>query len=104
MGRQNPVFDGQTLNKSDTKLQPPKMFKVLIHNDDYTTMEFVVLILEKIFSKSPAEATRIMLNVHNDGVGVGGVYSFEIAETKVAAVHTIAKQYEFPLRCSLEEA
>ncbi|MBF0287920.1 MAG: ATP-dependent Clp protease adapter ClpS [SAR324 cluster bacterium] len=104
MGQQNPVFGGQTLNKSDTKLQPPKMFKVLIHNDDYTTMEFVVLILERVFGKNLAEATRVMLNVHNEGVGIGGVYSFEIAETKVAAVHTIAQQYEFPLRCSLEEA
>lgn len=79
------------------------MYKVLIHNDDYTTMDFVIHILETIFSKTPQEAAKIMLNVHNEGIGVCGIYQFELAETKIATVHAIAEQYEFPLRCSMEE-
>jgi len=98
-----PNSDNHTLKDSKTKIQPPQMYKVLVHNDDYTTMDFVVHILETVFSKSPIEASRIMLNVHNDGIGVCGIYHFEVAETKIAAVHAIAEQYEFPLRCSMEE-
>lgn len=96
-------FDHHILKDSKEKLQPPKMYKVLIHNDDYTTMDFVVHILETVFSKNPQEASRIMLSVHNEGVGVCGIYQFELAETKIAAVHAIAEKYEFPLRCSMEE-
>ncbi len=79
------------------------MYKVLLHNDDYTAMEFVVIILEKIFLKSTAEATRIMLNVHQQGIGVAGVYTREVAETKVAVVHELARQNEYPLKCSMEK-
>ena len=78
------------------------MYKVLLHNDDYTAMEFVVIILEKIFRKSTAEATRIMLNVHQQGIGVAGVYTREVAETKVAVVHELARQNKYPLKCSME--
>jgi ATP-dependent Clp protease adaptor protein ClpS len=80
----------------------PPMYKVLMHNDDYTTMEFVVEALETVFRKPPPEATRIMLNIHYQGVGICGVYPYEIAETKMEKVHDMAKTAGFPLRCSLE--
>ncbi len=79
------------------------MYKVLLHNDDYTTMDFVVMILETVFGKNTDEATRIMLNVHNQGQGVAGIYTREIGETKVAVVHRMARKNQFPLRCSLEK-
>ena len=80
------------------------MYKVLLHNDDYTTMEFVVEVLRKVFAKTPVEATRIMLNVHKSGIGVCGVFIEEVAETKVEMVHHLAKSNGFPLQCSMEEA
>ena len=80
---------------------PP--WKVLLHNDDYTSMEFVVTILERVFHKSTPEATRIMLNVHQQGIGLAGVFTREIAETKVTVVHDLARKNEFPLRCSMEK-
>jgi ATP-dependent Clp protease adaptor protein ClpS len=79
------------------------LYKVLLHNDNYTTMEFVVEILMLIFNKPPEEAARIMLNVHHNGIGVCGVYTFEVAETKVDAVHSIAREKGFPLKCSMEK-
>ncbi|MBS1989194.1 MAG: ATP-dependent Clp protease adaptor ClpS [Cyanobacteria bacterium SZAS LIN-3] len=85
------------------KVERPPLFKVLLHNDDYTSMEFVTLILEQIFHKSPAEAHKIMMAVHQMGVGVAGVYPYEIAEAKVTKVTMLARQQEFPLRCSLEQ-
>ena len=93
-----------TLTRQRDELQEPPLYKVLIHNDDYTTMDFVVMILESVFGKSTDEATRIMLNVHNHGQGVAGVYTREIGETKVAVVHRLARKNQFPLRCSLEKA
>jgi ATP-dependent Clp protease adaptor protein ClpS len=85
------------------KIERPPLFKVLLHNDDYTSMEFVVFILEQIFHKNSAEAEKIMMAVHQMGVGVAGVYPFEIAEAKVEKVTLLARQREFPLRCSLEQ-
>ncbi len=85
------------------EIKEPSMYKVLLHNDDYTTMEFVVEVLMFIFNKPPEEATRIMLNVHEKGIGVCGVYTYEVAETKVDMVHTAAKENGFPLKCSMEE-
>ncbi len=79
------------------------MYKVLLHNDDYTTMDFVVMVLETVFGKDTDEATRIMLNVHNQGQGVAGIYTREIGETKVAVVHRMARKNQFPLKCSLEK-
>ncbi len=79
------------------------MYKVLLHNDDYTTMDFVVMVLETVFGKNTDEATRIMLNVHNQGQGVAGIYTREIGETKVAVVHRMARKNQFPLKCSLEK-
>lgn len=84
-------------------VQEPPMYKVLLHNDDYTTMDFVVMVLQTVFQKNLDEATRIMLNVHHQGVGVAGVFTLEIGETKVAVVHHMAKKNQFPLRCSLEK-
>ncbi|MCX8044774.1 MAG: ATP-dependent Clp protease adapter ClpS [Desulfobacterota bacterium] len=87
-----------------TDLAEPRQYRVLLHNDHYTTMDFVVQVLETVFNKSPAEATQIMLNVHKRGIGVCGVYPAEIAETKVALVHHLARQHNYPLKCSMEEA
>ncbi|MCP3920979.1 MAG: ATP-dependent Clp protease adapter ClpS [Desulfobacterales bacterium] len=84
------------------KLKEPSMYKVLLHNDDYTTMDFVIEILIYIFHKTHDEATGIMLNVHEKGVGICGIYTFEVAETKVETVHRLAKENEFPLKCSME--
>lgn len=85
------------------KIQKPKLFKVLLHNDDYSTMEFVIEVLNKVFKMPAAKATKIMLDVHKKGVGVCGIYTFDIATTKVEQVHKMAKQKEFPLRSSSEE-
>jgi ATP-dependent Clp protease adaptor protein ClpS len=86
----------------DETLEPPQ-YRVLLHNDDYTTMEFVVEILMYVFNKSPESAAKIMLNVHQKGVGVCGSYSHEIAETKVDTVHNLARESGYPLRCSMEQ-
>ena len=94
----------QVVTKTRKKLKPPTGYKVLLHNDNYTTMEFVVYVLESIFNKSPSDAMRIMLLVHKNGIGVCGVFTHEVAETKVAAVHDLANQYEYPLKASMEEA
>jgi ATP-dependent Clp protease adaptor protein ClpS len=108
MSDQRQPLDGETgvitERRTERKLKKPKMYKVLLHNDDYTTMEFVVFILQGIFHRSEAEAVQIMLHVHKNGLGVAGVYSYEIAETRIAQVETLARQHEFPLRCSMEEA
>jgi len=93
-----------TSTKVARKLKEPKMFKVLLLNDDYTTMEFVVFVLQSIFQRPNSEAVQIMLHVHKNGRGVAGLYPHEIAETRVAQVEALARQFEFPLRCSLEEA
>ncbi|MCF8059719.1 MAG: ATP-dependent Clp protease adapter ClpS [Bacteriovoracaceae bacterium] len=84
------------------KVQKPRLYKVLLHNDDYTTMEFVVYVLQKHFGKSMAEAQGIMLKVHTEGVGICGVFTYEVAESKVAKVTREAKQDGHPLKCSTE--
>lgn len=88
--------------RTERKTVLPPLFKVLLHNDHYTTMEFVVEVLESVFRKSGPDAVRIMLNVHEEGIGVAGVYISEIAETKIASVHSHAREQGFPLRCSME--
>ncbi len=100
----HPDFREDVEGRVEEELELPPMFKVLLHNDDYTTMEFVVEILQKVFHKPISEATRIMLLVHKNGMGVCGVFSEDIAETKVEIVHHLARKSGFPLRCSMEEA
>jgi len=85
------------------EIREPRNYKVLLHNDDYTTMEFVVQVLSTVFNKSEAEANRIMLSVHNNGVGVCGVYTAELAETKVIMVRQMARKGGYPLKCTMEE-
>jgi ATP-dependent Clp protease adaptor protein ClpS len=93
-----------TNTRTERKLKTPKLYKVLLLNDDYTTMEFVVYVLQSIFRLPESEAVQIMLHVHKNGLGVAGVYPREIAETRIAQVEALARDYEYPLRCSMEEA
>lgn len=86
------------------KLQPPRMHKVIMHNDDYTTMEFVIHVLEKYFNKNTTEAHAIMLEVHTRGFGICGLFTFEVAESKVAKVIKYARENGHPLKCSTEPA
>ena len=88
---------------TENGLKEPSRFKVYLHNDDYTTMEFVVEILMQVFHRTEAQATAIMLAIHHEGLGLCGVYPAEIAETKVDIVHRLARKDGFPLRCSMEE-
>ena len=94
---------GEVLEKTRQQTREPELYKVILHNDDYTTMEFVVQVLETIFLKNPAEAFRIMMQVHTQGQGLCGAYPFDIAETKVTAVHDLARERGVPLRASLEK-
>ena len=95
---------GAVKERVKTEKKEPTLYKVVLLNDDYTTMEFVMQVLEGIFEKTPAEAYRIMLQVHLNGSGVAGVYPWEVAETKVETLTTLARQAEFPLRAAIEEA
>lgn len=94
----------ETITRSRDKTRNPRSFKVILLNDDYTTMDFVVSVLETIFRKTPAEAVQIMLQVHNNGKGVCGIFTRQIAEAKVKLVHDRALSEGFPLRCIIEEA
>jgi ATP-dependent Clp protease adaptor protein ClpS len=91
-----------TESRPEVKRTPPRQWRVLLHNDDYTTQEFVVWLLETVFGKSTTDATAIMLHVHHAGVGVAGIYTREVAETKVAAAERLAESHEYPLRVSME--
>ena len=86
------------------KVEEPPMYKVLLLNDDYTTMDFVILVLEVVFHKNNQEATKIMLKVHQEGQGVAGIFTRDVADTKAAIVHDLARKNEHPLRCSIEKA
>jgi ATP-dependent Clp protease adaptor protein ClpS len=86
-----------------TRTRKPSLYRVLLLNDDYTPMEFVVYVLERFFNKNREEATRIMLHVHQHGVGVCGVYTYEVAETKVSQVLDLARRNEHPLQCTMEK-
>ncbi len=97
-----PGYDEDVLIVEKTKTQKPRMFKVVLHNDDYTPMEFVVMVLQAVFNKTQEDAVHIMLSVHNQGVGVCGVYTGDIAETKVAKVRDLSASHEFPLKCTME--
>ena len=91
------------ITKTRPKTKKPSLYKVLLLNDDYTPMEFVVFVVERFFGKGREEATRIMLHVHHKGVGVCGVYTYEVAETKVAQVVDFARQHQHPLQCTMEK-
>ncbi len=98
--------DGQQIGvvvKTKPKTKKPSMYKVLLLNDDYTPMEFVVHVLERFFSKNREEATQIMLHVHRRGVGICGVYTYEVAETKVTQVIDFARRHQHPLQCTMEK-
>ena len=103
MSKREDELDRDVVVETEKKLKRPSLFKVLLHNDDYTTKEFVVHILEQVFNKDGTEAVQIMLHVHRNGIGVAGVYTYEVAETKVKTVESLARQYEYPLKCSIEE-
>lgn len=102
-GGRNPEHDGGVMTEEQQRTDKPPLYKVLLHNDDFTTMEFVVEILRTVFHKAETDAVRIMLAVHQQGIGVAGVYTYEIAEAKVEKVASLARAKEFPLRCTLEE-
>jgi ATP-dependent Clp protease adaptor protein ClpS len=95
----SPVAEAETREK----VAEPPLFKVLLHNDDYTTMEFVVWVLESVFNMPEEQAVQVMLNVHLRGVGVAGIYTFEVAETKVEKTTTMAREHEYPLLVTMEE-
>jgi ATP-dependent Clp protease adaptor protein ClpS len=95
--------DSEVLTESETKLEKPKMYKVVLHNDDFTTMEFVVFILKTVFMRSTPEAFMIMLKVHNEGVGIAGVYSYEVANMKAEKAMNLSRANEYPLLCTVEE-
>ena len=99
-----PSSDSAVKERVQEKKQDPTLYKVILLNDDYTTMEFVVHVLESVFNKPEPDAYRIMMQVHLEGRGVCGAYTYEIAETKVESVHELARDNGFPLRASLEEA
>ena len=88
--------------KERPKTKKPRMFKVILHNDDYTPMEFVVAVLMQIFRLDETDATQVMLHVHRSGIGIAGTFSYEVAETKVAQVLSAAKNHEYPLQCTCE--
>jgi ATP-dependent Clp protease adaptor protein ClpS len=91
-----------TETKAEKKLKRPPLYKVLLHNDNYTTREFVVAVLKEVFHRVEHEAVQIMLHVHYNGSGVAGVYTYEVAETKVKLVENLAREQEYPLRLSIE--
>ena len=98
------LLDRRLQSDTGTAVDEPGMYKVILHNDHYTTMDFVVEILTRIFQKSAADATRIMLDVHEKGQGICGIYTYDIAVTKTSRVHQMAKRRNFPLKCSYEQA
>jgi ATP-dependent Clp protease adaptor protein ClpS len=100
--RRDQQREGGVAEKSRERQARPPRFKVILYNDDYTPMAFVVSVLETIFRKSPAESNALMLKIHRSGQGVGGTYSLDVAETKVAAVHRAAEQQGYPLRSGVE--
>ena len=94
--------DSATLTEKKEKLEKPKLFKVILHNDDFTTMEFVVFILQFVFKRNEAEAYTIMLSVHEKGIGVAGIYTYEIATMKSEKAMNLARAREYPLLCTVE--
>ena len=96
--------DGAVKERVKTEKKEPTLYKVVLLNDDYTTMEFVLRVLEDVFQKSPAEAYRVMMQVHLNGSGIAGIYPWEVAETKVETLTSMAHEAQYPLRAAIEEA
>ena len=101
--RGDPRREGGVATATRKEVARPPRYKVILYNDDYTPMEFVVAVLEQLFNKGPSEATAIMLAIHKSGLGVAGVYTLEVAETKVVQVHAAAEQRGYPLRAGVEK-
>ena len=99
----NQQQDGSVLEAERTRVKPPPLYKVLLLNDDYTPMDFVVVVLQTVFAMSREQATQVMLTVHRDGMGVCGIYTREVASTKVEQVIELAKSHQHPLQCTMEE-
>jgi ATP-dependent Clp protease adaptor protein ClpS len=99
----NAEFEETAVAESEEKVEEPPLFKVLLHNDDFTTMEFVVWILESIFNMAEEQAIQVMLNVHLRGIGIAGIYTYEIAETKVEKTTAVAREHEYPLLVTMEQ-
>lgn len=103
----HPQSDGDTddlvITKPRPKTERPSLYRVILLNDDFTPMDFVILILKKFFMKTDAEATRVMLQVHNEGAGLAGIYTFEVAETKVYSVNEFSRRHKHPLKCIMEK-
>jgi len=95
--------DSEVLTESEIKLEKPKLFKVLLHNDDFTTMDFVIFVLQHVFLKELAEAFVIMMKVHEEGVGIAGTYTYEVATMKADKAINLARARDFPLLCTVEE-
>ena len=102
MSNYDPEIEESVDSETDDEVEEPPMYRVMLLNDDYTTMEFVIEVLVYVFKKSPEEATWIMLNVHRSGVGICGIYPYEVAETKVNTVESLARENGFPLKCIME--
>ena len=100
----NQQQDGNVLEVQKTRLKPPPLYKVLLLNDDYTPMDFVVVVLQTVFAMNRERATQVMLQVHREGMGVCGTYVREVAATKVGQVIDIARKHQHPLQCTMEEA
>ena len=103
MSEHSPEMEEEVISETRDEIDEPPMYKVLLHNDDYTTMEFVIEIMMLVFKKSPEESMEIMLNVHQKGIGICGVYTYEVSETKVNTVHDLARDNGFPLKSTMEE-
>ena len=99
----NPEIEESIFSGTKDETKEPSMYRVLLHNDDYTTMDFVVEILMTVFNQSMEESVLVMMSVHRQGIGICGLYTFEVAETKMNSVHKLAREKGFPLRCSIEK-